>query len=310
MKNRRFPYGYKMVNGCIQPCKDELKILNRIFSDYIEGKNLKNIAESLIEQKVEYLPGEHGWNKNRIKRIIEDERYLGNDTYQKLISKETYRQANVIKTERRTTTDYIIHSDNKPFVYTVQCAECGCKMQHRTDRNKKLSETWYCQNSDCKATVTMNVSDMQNEVTMLLNQAISNPQLAERANHTQPEFSMNIRKAENEIGRMLEQLDFDKEVLKNLIFECAAKKYDEDKSARHITDRLKADFENSSPLSEFQVEFFLRTVSHILLSSYGSVHIRLKNNNIIRKESDDDKFSNINDTESSQNHTAKARICG
>ncbi|MDD4496137.1 MAG: recombinase family protein [Eubacteriales bacterium] len=310
MKNRRFPYGYEMVNGCIQPCKEEIKILNRIFSDYIGGENLKNIAELLTKQKVEYLPGEYGWNKNRIKRIIEDERYLGDDTYPKLISVEMYHQANAIKAERRTTTDCIVHSDNKPFVYAVKCAKCGCKMLHRTDRNKKLSETWYCQNSDCKATVTMNVSDMQNKVTMLLNQVINNPQLAKRSNNTQLEFSMNIRKAENEINRMLEQLDFDKEILKNLIFECAAKKYNEDQSARHITDRLKADFENSSPLSELQVGFFQRTVSQILLACDGSVHIRLKNNNIIGKEPDDDECSNSNDTESSQNYTSEARICG
>lgn len=310
MKNRRFPYGYEMVNGCIQPCKGELKVLNEIFSDYIGGKNLKNIAESLTNQKVEYLPGEHVWNKNRIKRIIEDERYLGNDTYPKLISDEMYRQANAIKSERRTTTDCIVHSDNKPFVYAVKCAKCGCKMLHRTDRNKKLSETWYCQNSDCKASVKMNISDMQNKVTMLLNQVISNPRLAERSNHINEEFSINIRKAENEISRMLEQLDFDKEVLKNLIFECAANKYDENKSARHITDRLKADFENSSPLSKFQAKFFQRTVSQILLMSDGSVLIRLKNNNIIGKEPDDDECTDSNDTESSKNHTAEARICG
>ncbi|HCA29757.1 MAG TPA: hypothetical protein DEP23_09425 [Ruminococcaceae bacterium] len=310
MKNRRFPYGYEMVNGYIQPCKDELKVLNQIFSDYIGGKNLKNIAESLTNQKVEYLLGEHGWNKNRIKRIIEDERYLGNDTYPKLISDEIYRQANAIKANRRTTTDCIVHSDNKPFVYVVKCAKCGSKMLHRTDRNKKLSETWYCQNSDCKASVKMNISDVQNKVTMLLNQVIKNPRLAECTYHMKPEFSINIRKAENEISRMLEQLDFDKDDLKNLIFGCAAKKYDEDKSARHITNRLKADFENLSPLSEFQVELFQRTVSQILLASDDTVHIRLKNNNIIRKESDDDECTNSNDTESSQNNTSEARICG
>jgi len=278
MKNRRFPYGYEMVNGYIQPCKDELKVLNQIFSDYIGGKNLKNIAESLTNQKV--------------------------------ISDEIYRQANAIKANRRTTTDCIVHSDNKPFVYVVKCAKCGSKMLHRTDRNKKLSETWYCQNSDCKASVKMNISDVQNKVTMLLNQVIKNPRLAECTYHMKPEFSINIRKAENEISRMLEQLDFDKDDLKNLIFGCAAKKYDEDKSARHITNRLKADFENLSPLSEFQVELFQRTVSQILLASDDTVHIRLKNNNIIRKESDDDECTNSNDTESSQNNTSEARICG
>ena len=79
MKNRRFPYGYEMQKGEIQICKEEKNILAEIFDSYINGSNLKEIADSLTYRKVEYLSDEYGWNKSRIKRIIEDRRYLGVD---------------------------------------------------------------------------------------------------------------------------------------------------------------------------------------------------------------------------------------
>ena len=77
MKNRRFPYGYEMRDGEIVICQTEAEIVRTIFRDYVDGKGLKDIAEKLTALKVEYLPGESNWNKSRIKRMIEDKRYLG-----------------------------------------------------------------------------------------------------------------------------------------------------------------------------------------------------------------------------------------
>ena len=44
MKNRRFPYGYEMINGEIVICKAEADIVRIIFRDYIDGKALKDIV--------------------------------------------------------------------------------------------------------------------------------------------------------------------------------------------------------------------------------------------------------------------------
>ncbi len=77
MKNRRFPYGYEMQNGVIVIHLKEANIVKQIFNQYLNGENLKNIAERLTENQIEFLPGEYYWNKSRIKRMIEDKRYIG-----------------------------------------------------------------------------------------------------------------------------------------------------------------------------------------------------------------------------------------
>ena len=124
----------------------------------------------------------------------------------------------------------------------------------------------------------------QIKITDLLNQIIVNPNVLEYTESEAEESSIEVMKIENEIERLFEQTDFNKDELQNLILECAAKKYDIDKSTRHITDRLKADFEKSSPLSDFSMKLFENTVSAVLINKNGSVSIELKNGNVIGKE--------------------------
>lgn len=100
MKNRRFPYGYEMQNGLIVICLKEVDTVKQIFSQYLNGENLTNIAERLTENQIEFLPGEYNWNKSRIKRMIEDKRYIGGDNYPAIIDKDTFQRANVEKNNR------------------------------------------------------------------------------------------------------------------------------------------------------------------------------------------------------------------
>ncbi len=54
MKNRRFPYGYEMQNGVIVIHLKEANIVKQIFSQYLNGENLKNVAERLTENQIEF----------------------------------------------------------------------------------------------------------------------------------------------------------------------------------------------------------------------------------------------------------------
>lgn len=131
----------------------------------------------------------------------------------------------------------------------------------------------------------MTVAELEREITEILNLLILQPGLVEyEGTDISAEPSIEIIRMENEIERQLESIDFDKNEIQNMILQCAAKKYDAYKGVRHITDRLKADFEKSSPLSAFTAELFDRTVSAITIDKDKKVCLKLKNNKIIRKE--------------------------
>lgn len=44
------------------------------------------IAKLMESEKIRYTANSEHWNKNMVKRIIEKERYLGNDKYPQIIS--------------------------------------------------------------------------------------------------------------------------------------------------------------------------------------------------------------------------------
>lgn len=305
MKNRRFPYGYEMQNGLIVICLKEADTVKQIFSQYLNGKNLKNIAERLTENQIEFLPGEYGWNKSRIKRMIEDERYIGDDTYPAIIDKDIFQKANFEKNSRRTNISPVVTAEKKLLTHKVICADCRRRLFHNTDSRLKNSEKWFCKNEDCKFSVYMTVAELEHEITEILNLLISTPKFTEyEETDIQAEPSLEIIRMENEIERQFESIDFDKNEIQNMILQCATKKYDAYKGVRHITDRLKADFEQSSPLSAFNTRLFDRTVSAITIDKDKKVCLKLKNNKIIRKELPLNDANTVC-TEIGQNHTTE-----
>ena len=301
MKNRRFPYGYEMENGQIIICNTEAETVKYIFSEYIKGSNLNKISEFLTNRKTEYLPGKYTWNKSRVKRIIEDSRYLGDDTYSAIIDSDTFRKANNEKSNRRTNMTPVVCAENKPLVRSVICGKCGEKLFHVTDNTQKHHEKWYCKSKSCKYGIPMTISELEKEITSIFNRLIANPTLAE---HTDSEISAEPSLEITKMGA----LDFNKIELQDLILQCASKKYDDYKSVRHITDRLKADFEQSSPLSSYSAELFDSTVATVILNSNKAVSLKLKNNTIIGKEPQSYDKPSTDRNQNGQSDTAEARI--
>lgn len=63
MKNRNIPFGYRFEDGKIVVNPDEQNTLQRICSEYLDGRSLLQIANGLESDKVEFAPGIITWNK-------------------------------------------------------------------------------------------------------------------------------------------------------------------------------------------------------------------------------------------------------
>lgn len=94
LKNRVIPFGYCMKNGEITTEPKEVYAVATIFSEYLNGKSLLQIAKLMESEKIRYNSDSDHWNKNMVKRIIENEKYLGTDKYPQLIDEDIFRQAN------------------------------------------------------------------------------------------------------------------------------------------------------------------------------------------------------------------------
>jgi hypothetical protein len=281
--NRIIPYGYAMKNGRYVVHPRESKVIRRISADYLGGASLLKIAQALTAETVEFLPGRSDWNKNRVGRILEDERYLGNDTYPAIIGEDMHRQARAVKDSNNNQVNKSEVPCRLPC--PVECALCGTKMSRRHDSRRKASQDlWTCQNPDCHAVVNLNDDVLLADVTTILNRLIADPSMVTLHSLPAEGPPMEVRRLANEVDRELDSLEVDKDRVKQSIFTLATAKYKNIDNRQVKAHMVRAAFEESEPLSSFTTEIFKRTVTKVRLDADGKTALVLKNGQIIGKE--------------------------
>ena len=176
-KNRTIPFGYCMKNGEITTESKELYAVVTIFNEYLKGRSLSEIAKLMQSEKIRYNADSDKWNKNMVKRIIENEKYLGTDKYPQIIDDDTFRLANE-KRIRKATTFNLISDDLQEIRNRTYCAECGHRLS-RIGGNSKY-EHWDCRNPDCcKFEYQLTDQMIIGAVLTVMNSAIANPSLLE-----------------------------------------------------------------------------------------------------------------------------------
>lgn len=138
-------------------------------------------------------------------------------------------------------------------------------------------------NSECKTIIKLSDTDLLQSITNILNRLISQPDIIEMSIDTN-EVGNDIRRLNMEIAHALETCSFNKEDLRKKMLTCVSLKYKGIDSATYTANRLKADFEKSSPLSAFSAELCRRTVKSIQLKTDGTVGLTLINDQQIGKE--------------------------
>ena len=74
---RKIPFGYQIQNGRVACHPEEMDAVKAIFSHYLLGSSYNQIADAMTRQGVRYHQHTAQWNKHMVKRILENEKYLG-----------------------------------------------------------------------------------------------------------------------------------------------------------------------------------------------------------------------------------------
>ena len=282
-KNRTIPFGYCMRNGKIITELTESKAVVRIFEEYLNGSSLMQIARLMESEKIRYTVDSDHWNKNMVKRIIENEKYLGNDKYPKIISETFFNQANEKRVSKATSV-CVISEDLQEIRNRTYCSECGRRLS-RIGGNCRC-EKWDCKNPDCyRFEYQLTDQMIFGAVLTVLNAAIANLNLLESGSEISvysPTVDM-IRK-QNEISQMLDsvQLDFDR--IKSELFKLAELKYNccTYNENPQKTAKIKALLENHEQLNTLDIGLFKACISRIWISHFYTVEVEFINGVIIK----------------------------
>lgn len=287
MKNRNIPFGYQYADGVIVVNPAEAEAVKAICHAYLGGNSLLTISKRLNEQAVEYMPGVTGWNKARLMRILEDRRYLGTDAYPAILEETVYEAIQSTKTGRNTQKGTDRSTDIYQLAAPVLCPKCGAEMHRRHDSRCKCNQRWFCTNHECGELIVIADENLLAQITELLNIVIADPDRIQIPADAEIKPDIEILKTENEIGRTLGSIEFDKEALRRKMLRCLSLKYKSIDPATYAIKKMKADLEKASPLSEFSASLVARTVKSITLNTDKSVCLTLINGQIIRKEPED-----------------------
>lgn len=267
-----------MKKGEIIAEPTESQAVRNIFKLYLDGKSMSEIARQMSISQISYNGITFGWNKNMVKRILENEKYLGKDGYPALIDSETFYRANARKKSKATSVNEI-SEELKIIRSLTYCTECG----HRLSRigGNTQTDKWDCRNIECSRFNYRLTDNMIKDILLhILNAVIANPDLL----NTDSEISgytpnIKVKCQQNEINRLMDNPEIDSEKVKAEILRLAELKYDcctYDESPQK-TEYLKELLSDREQLNTINYDLLKSCVSRILIGHFYTIEIEFIN---------------------------------
>lgn len=279
-KNRTIPFGYCMRIGEIQINPLESEAVKEIFELYLFGSSFQAIAQRMNRKGISYNGSSPVWNKNMVKRIIENEKYLGTVSYPQIINKDTFQKANE-KRIRKSTSLRLLSEELKVIHKVAYCKECGQRIS-RSNGNSGWN-CRYCSPFEYRITDQMLVGSILN----ILNSMIANTCLME-ADGEISTYSpgTEVIRQQNEIRKMADtpQMEYDR--IKAELFKLSELKYSccTYNGELQKSKELKAFFENQEQLNHFDIGLFRSCVTRIWISHFCTIAVEFTNGSVIQND--------------------------
>lgn len=270
---RRMPFGYQMEHGVLGCERMEAEAVQQIFSLYLSGCSLNRIAETMTEQGVPYHKDKPSWNKNMVKRILDNRKYLGEEDYPRIILDEDFLAAErvkAVKNKYAPCPTQIISIKEK-----LVCGVCGASMTRRS--LGKGTASWKCRNPDCMCAVRFPDSDLCRRVDDCLRELAKTPELLTHASTPAAPVRSDVLRLENELVAAFNRGAESAEYMKTLIFAAAADRYRQlpDYTYRHRVEALRARVA-AEGLTELLKQELMDTVVQAIRIGTGSTTVTLQ----------------------------------
>lgn len=214
VNHNRFMGYTKDENGHLIIVPSEAEVIKRIYLEYLQGSSLKQIGESLEADGILTAAGKAKWRPETIKKILKNEKYIGDALLQKTytvdvltkkrvqnngivpqyyvennhepiiprdlymqVQEEMLRRANMHSGEKMKKR---VYSSKYALSSIVYCSKCGDIYRRIAWNNRgKHSIVWRCVNRvehgpDCCNARTVKEEELQNAVVKAINQTLGN----------------------------------------------------------------------------------------------------------------------------------------
>ena len=137
MTNRKQLYGYCIRNGERTIVPEEAGTVSRVFTLYTQGLSYQAIADTLNGERIPYSPEVPLWDRHKIKRMLENPRYMGQNGYPAILDGALFRQ--VQDCIRAKTAGHTPRQDRPALklMGCLRCAHCGGTFRRLAGKNRR-----------------------------------------------------------------------------------------------------------------------------------------------------------------------------
>ena len=289
---RHTQMGYRIVNGKAEIIPEAAEIVKGIFEDYLNGIATYRIAKKLTEQGVLNANRRPSWSHCSVGKILENQKYKGDDFYPALMDAETFEQVQERRRERAESlgrrAQLNSYANKSLFGDRIVCGICGQPYRKYVEHCNQPGETirWKCKryikgNRVYCRNIFLTEEQIEDAVLAAVNYFIENPDLLDQGVtvlKTELENAKS-RKLTGQIQECLENGQYSADAIRQLVFERARAQYQsaviDDIGFR--TEKLKAALTGKEPQVQFAPELFRQTIQKITVGKDSILQIELLN---------------------------------
>ena len=280
---RKIPFGYIIEGGVTQPHPQEADAVRYIFSQYLAGASLLAIAEDMTEHGPRYHQHTPAWNKNMVKRVLENQKYIGAEGYPPLVSNEDFAAARCQRSSRNTYAP--LSAEIRPILGKTVCARCGGRLARGTRSHGRVH--WRCQ--DCGQSVSISDEALAEIVDRRLRELSQAPHLLTAPEPQQTGPDLDVVRLQNELTLVLNRGGESPEYIRSLALTAAVLRYNQlpDPIPAHKLERLRARLEQGPADADTLSALLATAVRAVRLAPDKTVELELVNGTIITEEKEE-----------------------
>lgn len=145
------PYGYVIRDRKIEIDEEQAEVVREIFSSYLSGMNMREIANRLNDAGIPVKSGkeEYRWQHTAISYILSNEKYIGDSLWQKTYSTDTFPvqrfKNNGEREQYYASGTHLPIIDRATFQAVQELKAVREEMlRHRVKRENPLNQMIYC----------------------------------------------------------------------------------------------------------------------------------------------------------------------
>ena len=288
---RHMPIGYSLIDGKIVIDFEKAEVVQKIFSEYLNGASLIAIAKKLTAAGLLNGNNKPNWNHGSVGRILENTKYLGDSMYPQIIDKVTFelvQQQRKSKNKKLGRTSQInIRKNQSIFTSKLKCGECGENYRKYTHHAGRPSEksSWRCkryiyQNRVHCRNLFLTGKEIENIFISATNKILSRMWILDKEKKKEPpKMTIEIRKLEERIKELEDEKQFSSKELAELVFKRAKAYYNISTidDYDYKTKKMKEELLDKEILTEFNEELFINIIKEIIIYKNGKIQVEYIN---------------------------------